>query len=298
MPRERDLAQTLRYYAGPHLSKSAENFAHAIKGGLEFFSPAGDVKDLVSSAQDTSRNVMAGNPAKALASTLMMGAALGGMAIPGPSASKIGKGAGDLTDALRKAADDLPMDDASRMARAKEMGFDVDTPLFHGTADDVYAFNLDHPNRKDTGWLGTGVYTTTDPKLASDYSSMKAGRDAPNVMPLRAKLKNPYYATSKDKERIMLISHSKGAESGREAADEWTSKLIKAGHDGVVLDYAKEGWGGPREVVVFDPKNIRSRFAKFDPAKKGSADILAGLAPLGLAAPFAGQLFPKGDEEK
>ena len=33
----------------------------------------------------------------------------------------------------------------------------------------------------------------------------------------------------------------------------------------------------PREdYVVFDPKNIRSRFAKFDPTKADSRDILAG----------------------
>ena len=31
-----------------------------------------------------------------------------------------------------------------------------------------------------------------------------------------------------------------------------------------------------KDYVVFDPKNIRSKFAKFDPTKADSKDILAG----------------------
>ena len=30
--------------------------------------------------------------------------------------------------------------------------------LYHGTRDIVAEFNLDHPNKKDFGWLGKGVY--------------------------------------------------------------------------------------------------------------------------------------------
>ena len=36
------------------------------------------------------------------------------------------------------------------------------------------------------------------------------------------------------------------------------------------------------EYGIFDPKNIRSRFAAFNPAKRDSADLLAGLAPWAL----------------
>jgi hypothetical protein len=41
--------------------------------------------------------------------------------------------------------------------------------------------------------------------------------------------------------------------------------------------------------LVFYPKNIRSRFAKFDPAKAGSADILAGLGVVGAGAALSQQ---------
>lgn len=49
--------------------------------------------------------------------------------------------ASEVTDDMMAAADDaylfnnydLPMDEASRMQRAREMGFDTDAPLYHGT---------------------------------------------------------------------------------------------------------------------------------------------------------------------
>lgn len=170
----------------------------------------------------------------------------------------------------------LPMDEASRMARAREMGFDTDA--YHGTSDDVVgSFNLDHPNRKDTGWLGTGVYSTSDPQLASMYPAMKSGTADPNVMPLRLGMKNPYQATLAEKQRLMMIAHN-NPEAGREAADLWTRELQAKGYDGVMLKYDPKDVGAANastEYVVFDPKNIRSRFAEFDPAKADSSDLLA-----------------------
>lgn len=168
-------------------------------------------------------------------------------------------------------------DTASRMQRARDMGFD-DEVLFHGTSDDVRYFDLDHPNRKDSGWLGTGVYLTDDPNLASFYSSATAGPVGPNVLPMKVKLKNPYNATLKDKERLKMISFTKGKEAARAAADEWTAELQKKGHDGVVLQYDPKDVGAAnasKEVVVFDTRNVRSTSAKFDPAKADSADLLA-----------------------
>ena len=131
-------------------------------------------------------------------------------------------------------------------------------PLYHGTADTLDEFDLDHPNRKDTGWLGTGVYLTTDPGLASSYSSLKPG-DSPNVMKLYARLVNPYYATLKEKQRIQLISHNQGKAAGRDASDMWTKELQAKGHDGVILNYRAEDVGTPSsEVVVFDPAAVKS----------------------------------------
>ena len=144
--------------------------------------------------------------------------------------------------------------------------------VYHGTGDDITAFDLDHPSRKDTGWLGTGVYVTTDPSIASAYSSLKAKPDGgQNVLPLYAKLENPYNASMDDKRRLQAISHNQGADAGRQAADEWTKELRAKGHDGVILQYEAKDVGkanASKEMVVFDPAGVKSAFNQgtFDPA--------------------------------
>ncbi len=58
---------------------------------------------------------------------------------------------------------------------------------------------------------------------------------------------------------------------------------------------AKQGYEGAKhghEVVIFNPKNIRSVNAKFDPKKANSKNILAGTAWAGLL----GGLSAKGEE--
>jgi hypothetical protein len=143
---------------------------------------------------------------------------------------------------------------------AKAAGYTVG-PVYHGTADEFTAFDLNHPNRKDTGWLGTGVYLTSDPNLARSYSILKRGRSDPKTMTLYAKLSNPYKATLKDKQRIQLISNSKGSMEGREAADAWTRKLKDLGHDGVVLEFLAKDVGeknASTEYVVFSPRDVKS----------------------------------------
>ena len=122
--------------------------------------------------------------------------------------------------------------------------------LYHGTADDVTAFDPDHPNRKDSGWLGTGVYLTDSADMAEVYAMQKrrTGEAGENVMPLYARLENPYMATMEDKARIRA--------GGREAADAFTAELQAQGYDGVILEIAPDA----REIVVFDPAAVKSPF--------------------------------------
>lgn len=118
--------------------------------------------------------------------------------------------------------------------------------LYHGTKDAITAFDLDHPNRKDTGWLGTGVYLTNDPKLAKAYSQLKRGAGEEQVMQLYARLENPATVTLDDKQRLR--------NSGRAGADAFTQQLIEQGHDGAILTYPD----GTQEIVVFDPAAVKS----------------------------------------
>jgi len=143
--------------------------------------------------------------------------------------------------------------------------------VFHGTQDLVVSFDVDHPNRQDTGWLGTGVYLTTNADIASSYATLKQpSREAgPNVLPLYAKLENPFEAAIEDKRRIQVISHNEGSKAGLVAADLWTKELIRKGHDGVLLRFPRSKFGEEStEYVVFDPTQIKSAIGNsgtFDP---------------------------------
>jgi len=146
--------------------------------------------------------------------------------------------------------------------------------VYHGTADNVTSFDLDHPNRKDTGWLGTGVYMTNAPAIASTYSNMKAGSGSPNVMPLYTSIKNPYMAELADKRRLQAISHNQGEKAGREAADKWTKELVGLGYDGVILEFDhKEGDKRPVEYVAFKPSQVKSATGNTGAFSRDSDDI-------------------------
>ncbi|MFZ7320459.1 LPD5 domain-containing protein [Comamonas jiangduensis] len=129
--------------------------------------------------------------------------------------------------------------------------------LYHGTRDDITAFNLNHPNRKDHGWLGDGVYLTNDPDTAFAYSRAKRGPHGSNVMPLYANVRNPYVATAAEK----IATRN----SGTVAAKALTDRVKALGHDGVVLDLG----GGVIELVAFEPTQVKSTTGNngnYDPA--------------------------------
>jgi hypothetical protein len=130
--------------------------------------------------------------------------------------------------------------------------------LYHGTADDVTAFDINHPNRKDTGWLGTGVYLTNNQDLAHLYADAKVKSPLPRgqaVMPLYARLEKPYVLSTAEG----LELKKKISAGGRAAADQFTSELQQQGYDGVILNY-DENWGGDSEIVVFNPAAVKSQF--------------------------------------
>lgn len=157
--------------------------------------------------------------------------------------------------------------------------------VYHGTGDSIQEFDLDHGNRKDTGWLGTGVYTTTDHEIANSYANLKSGYA--NVLPLYVAVKNPFYATKADKDRLRDISQTDGPEAGRRAADEWTQELVKKGHDGVILEYPgnpETKSRGSREIVAFSTTAVKSALGNrgtFDPS---SPKITEAVMPADHAA--------------
>jgi hypothetical protein len=133
--------------------------------------------------------------------------------------------------------------------------------VYHGTKDDIDQFMQGKPNKKDAGWLGDGFYFTDNPELASTYAEyLKSGPEGANVLPVYLSIKNPYEATMKDKEYLMMADRR----GDKVALKEFTDNLIKQGYDGVVLDYKKQmGVTEPvKEYVAFKPEQIKSVFNK------------------------------------
>jgi hypothetical protein len=102
--------------------------------------------------------------------------------------------------AVRIGSGQLPMDEASRMQRAREQGFDVDTTYYHGSP---YAGNIDQFKNEFTGkgndqW-GSGFYFTDAPSVANGYASdlptpraiEKHGDPSAGVIPVNLAVKNP-----------------------------------------------------------------------------------------------------------
>ncbi|MET3135114.1 N12 class adenine-specific DNA methylase [Oxalobacteraceae bacterium GrIS 1.11] len=132
---------------------------------------------------------------------------------------------------------------------------------YHGSRADVDSFDLNHGDRKDNGWLGTGVYVTTDEDLAHSYASLKRGAAGPNIAPLFVAVRNPYVATPALKAQLRTAS--------RAGIDLFTSKLVAAGHDGVALNFPD----GSQELVAFNPAAVKSAIGNNGGFDAGSADI-------------------------
>jgi hypothetical protein len=174
----------------------------------------------------------------------------------------------------------LPMDEASRMARAGEMGFDVENSLTHGSKRDFYGFSLNAPKSTDFGWYGQGVsLAPNNPSMSDAYAMVEkegvgqwGGRTYPVV----------------SRGRMYEWPESNPPATSLEQSQELTQSLRNLGYEGANA-YAPndpniwgEAAGSWREQTVYDPRNIRSRFARFDPAFAHLRNLSAGVGGLGL----------------
>lgn len=122
--------------------------------------------------------------------------------------------------------------------------------FYHGTKDSFDTFNLAHPNRKDAGNLGDGVYLTPDPDLAWDFGKSKAGEGTANIMPLYVRMVNPYIEDATNK----------ASNLSKEAAARHTATLKEQGYDGILAyNFNQPDWQeNPHMAVVFSPEQVKS----------------------------------------
>ncbi len=121
--------------------------------------------------------------------------------------------------------------------------------LYHGTTDSFDHFDLNHPNRYDSGFAGTGVYLTPNEGLAKIYTMNKSirAKGEKTIMKLYARLQNPKIENIDIKPDMMR--------GGRAKADAYRDKLITEGFDGVIL---VNDVGEIVEVVIFDVNGVKS----------------------------------------
>jgi len=173
---------------------------------------------------------------------------------------------------------------AERMARAAEQGYGID--FLHGspTLKETDAISLAHPKRTDTGYLGNAVYGSRpeDEYIARAY----AGRGG-EVHRLKTRASNfkDFVYDENYRQNIGDFGQSIGVKADRnspEWAQEFAERMQANGYegargladDGTVVEYA-----------IYDPSQVRSVNADFNPEYRDSPNLLAGIAG---AMPYAG----------
>jgi hypothetical protein len=248
--------------------------------------------------------------------------ALGATATKGLSkASKVAKTETELAFEVAQKNASLPIEqgglglpkDNTPMDRAKAMGFDIEA--YHGTINpDIMAFD---PMMGKGAREGTGSWFSENPELASTYAGNMGG----TVMPVLIKDRKFAVVDAEGKNWARLTPDTTIYHSNR--TDTPASDLIEnlfhdytntndiarfakqQGDKGVRFFNIKDQGARMRGVgdvpetadnlTVFDPAMIRSRFAAFDPAKRNSANILAGTALGGVGL---SSLLSSGDGDK
>ena len=155
---------------------------------------------------------------------------------------------------------DLPANNTA-MDRARAMGWDTD--VYHATQSDIK--NL---IPSEDGKLGGGVYTSYEPDMAEKYLK---GNDGANTMPLMLR-----------GDKLDMDKHGGMLEdkywSGKKTKEDYYKSLNKYQN---ANNLPSRIYGAPyAEIVTQDPKNIRSRFAAFDPFNRDSSNLLAQSAKL------------------
>lgn len=255
-----------------------------------------------------------------------MALTVGGSAGAASMAGGVPKGALAM-GAVKRGADDLSMDTASRMARAKEMGFDVENHWYHGSPDarGINENGFSTLPERMNGLDQEGPYFFTDnSRVASSYADDRRAFDYQNAEPevIQAYVKDGGNdlvidakgaqfrgikiedlleafpdGPAKDNLKLKLSRSPEFVRDGVVSTDNIGALAKQFGKSGVVIRNVRDSYSGegPKSTVrmVFGANNIRRPTAKFDPSKADSADLLAASgSPAGLLA------TPREDEPK
>ena len=147
-----------------------------------------------------------------------------------------------------------PYANASLQGPPSEYVLDGTKPrvVYHGTHKTFHEFK--HSQTHDSGWLGTGYYFTSDPKLASTYALARSRspqipaveRGNPVVLDVYLSLRKPYVVSNDQ------FYSGKLQKSGY-LSEELTQLLKNQGFDGVIFEGP-----GRTEYCIFNSPQIKS----------------------------------------
>lgn len=187
---------------------------------------------------------------------------------------------GALASNAFKAADRLPMDEASRLARAREQGFDTSTTLYHGTGKDFSEFA---PGKHANGYR-RNIYLTDSPEIADIYANSEnyglKGGGSPAIYPVYAKARKPLDVSDLGPDGSHgWLSDNLAAALGvpHPAPGKYGSLYDEArsqGYDMVRLKDMLDVGGPQTQYIPLEPTNIRSKFAAFNPEDAGKPGLL------------------------
>ena len=168
----------------------------------------------------------------------------------------------------------LDMSKEARMQRAKDMGFDVDTVYYHGTDENFEAFDPATVGDNFIQSINTGGFFFTESSRTGDsYGAKRLDVYLKTKKPLVVKkpeiikeFEDADYPTERYYNPIDVFD-TRRADLIRDARQE--------NKDSIVI----EGFKKNSLVVVFNPNQIRSINAAFNPDWKGSGNLLASKAP-------------------
>lgn len=199
-------------------------------------------------------------------------------------AGKVG-GRNSLRPAL-----DMSLD--ARMRRAEEMGLDT-TPFFHGTTAKTNFLKFDPTRGAGTGVneLGVGVYAAPEAWRAESWARGPGGRVLPLLVPkeradydqLARMLLEPsnlgYHRPLDDLVRRIVTNDPQWRGEEQMLVEQLrdirrlqgpAALAKKAGYKAVQSFDSQV----PGQVMVFDPRHVRSTFAKFNPERVDSTNLL------------------------
>ncbi len=203
------------------------------------------------------------------------------------------------------------MSEDARRQRAESLGFDFDTPYYHGSGATFDAFSREFlgTNWKDIGGTGQGFFFTTKKPMAERFATGKNG----NVLDARLRLQNPFVLNVDEalKREVEKVYKFAGSLQGmlhkfittvsdklalfEPEFDRMSEYAWKHGFDSVVVDFGDKSPYG-KFVIVPDPSQIRDSRAAFNPKEADSAHLMASLIGKVGAKNLAAQKSPAAEE--